>query len=139
MLIVLAMQQLKNFELLTTVLRVFANILLNAVSGNKRCMSSTELFRKHFGDQSASVSLKHPNIEAFFNDLNQECLNEKWFVVTQKEGVKQYVRRKSISSKGKAAVTMTTTNPLKALNFGTLKNATDFLSRIGIGYAIEVG
>ena len=36
-------------------------------------MSSTELFRKHFGSDSASVGLKHPNIESFFNELNEEC------------------------------------------------------------------
>ena len=39
-------------------------------------MSSTELFRKHFGDQSASVDLKHQNMEKFFNELNEECLFE---------------------------------------------------------------
>jgi hypothetical protein len=39
-------------------------------------MSTTEIFRKHFGDKSASVDLKHPNMEAFFNELNEECLRE---------------------------------------------------------------
>ena len=39
-------------------------------------MSSTELFRKHFGEESATVDLKHPNMEAFFKELNQECLEE---------------------------------------------------------------
>lgn len=39
-------------------------------------MSSTELFRKHFGDQSASVDLKHQNMEKFFSELNDECLLE---------------------------------------------------------------
>ena len=39
-------------------------------------MSSTQLFRKHFGEESASVDLKHPNMEAFFNELNKECLRE---------------------------------------------------------------
>jgi hypothetical protein len=39
-------------------------------------MTSTELFRKHFGDQSASVDLKHPNMELFFTELNEECLRE---------------------------------------------------------------
>lgn len=38
-------------------------------------MSSTKLFRKHFGE-AAVVDLKHPNIEAFFEELNQECLEE---------------------------------------------------------------
>ena len=37
-------------------------------------MSSTELFKKHFGDQSASVDLKHPNMEKFFSELNEESL-----------------------------------------------------------------
>lgn len=106
-------------------------------------MSSTTLFRKHFGEQSASVDLKHPNIEAFFNDLNEECLNEdlprKCFVITEIEGVKQYVRRKSISAAGRVAVTMTTTNKGKALDFGSVRKATEFKNRLGIGYAIEVG
>ncbi len=39
-------------------------------------MSTTELFKKHFGEESASVDLKHPNVEAFFEELNQECLEE---------------------------------------------------------------
>ena len=39
-------------------------------------MSSTELFRKHFGEESAVVDLKHKNMEAFFEELNQECLEE---------------------------------------------------------------
>ncbi len=39
-------------------------------------MSSTELFRKHFGEESAIVDLKHPNIENFFDELNKECLKE---------------------------------------------------------------
>lgn len=39
-------------------------------------MSSTELFKKHFGINSASVDLKHPNMESFFEELNQECLKE---------------------------------------------------------------
>ena len=39
-------------------------------------MSSTELFKKHFGEQSASVDLKHPNMEKFFSELNEECLSE---------------------------------------------------------------
>lgn len=39
-------------------------------------MSSTEIFRKHFGDKSVSVDLRHPNIEKFFNELNEECLLE---------------------------------------------------------------
>lgn len=39
-------------------------------------MSSTKLFRKHFGEESVSVDLKHKNMEAFFEDLNKECLEE---------------------------------------------------------------
>jgi hypothetical protein len=38
-------------------------------------MSSHELFQKHFGD-TAAVDMKHPNIEAFFEELNAECLAE---------------------------------------------------------------
>ena len=39
-------------------------------------MSSTKLFRKHFGNQSAAVDLKHPNMVKFFNELSEECLLE---------------------------------------------------------------
>lgn len=35
-------------------------------------MSTSELFKKHFGDCPAA-NLKHPNMEAFFEDLNKEC------------------------------------------------------------------
>lgn len=36
---------------------------------------SSDLFRKHFGD-TCVVGLKHPNIEAFFEELNEECKRE---------------------------------------------------------------
>lgn len=39
-------------------------------------MSTLELFEKHFGKKAISVDLKHPNIEAFFNDLEAECRAE---------------------------------------------------------------
>ena len=39
-------------------------------------MSSTKIFSKHFGREIFSVDLKHPNIENFFEDLNEECLRE---------------------------------------------------------------
>lgn len=61
------------------------------------------------------------------------------FVITEINGVKHYVRRKSISAAGRAAVTMVTTNKGKALDFGSVEKATDFKDRLGIGYAIEVG
>ena len=38
-------------------------------------MSTHELFKKHFGNV-ASVDMKHPNIESFFEELNAECLQE---------------------------------------------------------------
>jgi hypothetical protein len=38
-------------------------------------MSTSKLFEKHFGN-TASVDLKHPNTEAFFEELNAECLAE---------------------------------------------------------------
>jgi hypothetical protein len=38
-------------------------------------MSTHELFKKHFGNQVA-VDLKHPNMERFFTELNEECLQE---------------------------------------------------------------
>lgn len=61
------------------------------------------------------------------------------YIITAIDGVKHYVRRKSISAAGRAAVTMVTTNKGKALDFGSVKNASDFKDRLGIGYAIEVG
>lgn len=39
-------------------------------------MTTSELFKKHFGEKSAVVSLKHKNMEKFFNELNEECLLE---------------------------------------------------------------
>ncbi len=39
-------------------------------------MSSTEIFRKHFGEDSGCVNLNHPNVEKFFDELNKECLKE---------------------------------------------------------------
>ena len=38
-------------------------------------MSTTELFKKHFGN-TAAVDMKHPNMESFFEELNTECLEE---------------------------------------------------------------
>ena len=38
-------------------------------------MSTHELFKKHFGGVCA-VDLKHPNMEAFFEELNKERLEE---------------------------------------------------------------
>ena len=38
-------------------------------------MGTTKLFEKHFGD-TASVDMKHKNVEKFFSDLNDECLEE---------------------------------------------------------------
>jgi len=37
-------------------------------------VSTSDLFKKHFN--KPVVSLKHPNIENFFNELNQVCINE---------------------------------------------------------------
>jgi len=39
-------------------------------------MESTKLFRKHFGEQAVAVNLNHPNIVAFFDELNEVCLRE---------------------------------------------------------------
>jgi hypothetical protein len=39
-------------------------------------MTTTELFKKHFPKSGGAVGLQHPNIEAFFNELNEECLKE---------------------------------------------------------------
>lgn len=41
-------------------------------------MSSTELFKKNFPQVygGAGVGLLHPNMEQFFNELNEECLLE---------------------------------------------------------------
>jgi uncharacterized protein YaaQ len=38
-------------------------------------MSTTDLFKKHFNNEGV-VGLKHPNIEAFFTELNEQCLAE---------------------------------------------------------------
>lgn len=38
-------------------------------------MTTSELFKKHFGDV-CSANLKHPNVEAFFTDLNEQCIEE---------------------------------------------------------------
>jgi hypothetical protein len=38
-------------------------------------MTTSELFNKHFGD-TLIASLSHPNAEAFFEELKEECLLE---------------------------------------------------------------
>jgi len=68
---------------------------------------------------------------------NSSTVDNGAFVITVVDGVKHYVRRKSISAKGRARVTMTTTNIKKALNFGSVKKATEFKDRLGTGYDIE--
>jgi hypothetical protein len=60
------------------------------------------------------------------------------YVFTMIEDIKQYVRRKSINAKGRARVTMTTTNIGKALDFGSEKNAKAFKDRMGNGYSVEL-
>jgi len=62
----------------------------------------------------------------------------KYFIITEIDNVKQYVRRKSITVNGRARVTMTTSNIDKAFDFGSNEKASDFLRKLGIGYAIEV-
>jgi len=61
------------------------------------------------------------------------------FIITAINGIKHYVRRKSISAYGRVAVTMVTVNKGKALDFGSVEKATSFKDKLGIGYAIEVG
>lgn len=41
-------------------------------------MSTTTLFKKHFPEVygGAGVGLMHPNMEAFFEELNEECLKD---------------------------------------------------------------
>jgi len=41
-------------------------------------METTELFKKHFPDVygGQGVGLLHPNVQAFFEELNQICLKE---------------------------------------------------------------
>lgn len=46
------------------------------ITEHKYSRQHQELFRKHFGEKSASVDLNHPNMEKFFDELNQECINE---------------------------------------------------------------
>lgn len=38
-------------------------------------METTKLFTKHFGDETA-VDMKHPNMESFFEELNEVCKAE---------------------------------------------------------------
>lgn len=38
--------------------------------------TSTELFTKHFGEESVAVDLSHPNMAKFFDELSVECLND---------------------------------------------------------------
>ena len=38
-------------------------------------MTTSELFKKHFNEEKV-VGLKHPNIESFFEELNQICIQE---------------------------------------------------------------
>ena len=50
-------------------------------------MSTTELFNKHFGEKVA-VDMKHPHMENFFNDLNDECLQEDKVIDNNNEIIK---------------------------------------------------
>jgi predicted nucleotide-binding protein (sugar kinase/HSP70/actin superfamily) len=63
--------------------------------------------------------------------------NVKHFIITEIDGVKQYVRRCKITVAGRAVVTMTTTSKEKAKDFLTKEKVEAFYSRLGIGYAIE--
>jgi hypothetical protein len=38
-------------------------------------LSTTELFRKHFGETCA-VSITHPRIDDFFKDMKRQCMLE---------------------------------------------------------------
>lgn len=66
-----------------------------------------------------------------------ESVNKKFFIFTEIEGVKHYVRRVH-HGKYTTAVTMLCTNWGKALDFGSIEKATKILDRMGIGKAIEV-
>lgn len=51
---------------------------LNKFVNDKRTTArktTSEVFKKHFGDV-ASVGIFHKNIEAFFEEINQDCINE---------------------------------------------------------------
>jgi len=39
-------------------------------------LSSTKLFEKYFGKNTAAVDLKHPNIVKFFDAIEKECKEE---------------------------------------------------------------
>jgi len=60
----------------------------------------------------------------------------KYYIITEINGVKQYLRRYRINSHGYIAPTMFTTNINKAVFF-SLEKVTHFYSRMGIGYAIS--
>jgi hypothetical protein len=92
-------------------------------------MSSTELFRKHFGDQSASVDLKHPNMEKFFSELNEECLLEDKQKVLHDQTAKDVMARKfTVKEKGKYILledyTMRGSIGVRTIPSGTVLNIT---------------
>lgn len=60
----------------------------------------------------------------------------KYTIITKIDGIKQYLRRYKIRANGYVCPTMVTVNKGKSVSFSKEK-ATDMLSRLGIGYAIE--
>ena len=58
-----------------------------------------------------------------------------YYIVTEINGIKQYVRRYRANSKGYIAVTMVTTNIHKAMKF-TQQRSSEIYNKMGIGYAI---
>lgn len=61
----------------------------------------------------------------------------KYNIITEIEGVKQYVRRVRRRADGFITITMLS-GPNKAMDFGSLEKATIALNKMGIGKAIEV-
>lgn len=62
----------------------------------------------------------------------------KYCIITEIEGIKNYMRRYRENKKGFIVPTMMTTNPEKALDFGKSEKASEVKSKMGIGFAIEV-
>lgn len=49
---------------------------MNTMNNSNPLPTTSEIFQKHFGKESASVGIFHPNVESFFDELNQVCIEE---------------------------------------------------------------
>ncbi len=62
----------------------------------------------------------------------------KYYIFTERDGVKLYVRRYRIFNKYSVSVTMLTPYIGKAKDFENDKRVNNIFSKMGVGYAIEV-